>query len=64
MMGKTRSLDVMPVSALLELAAAIEAELKRRDVCEHGVPDGEYCRPCNLEYKRAAAEYESEFPGE
>jgi hypothetical protein len=24
--------------------------------CEHGVPDGEYCEPCNREYKRAARE--------
>jgi hypothetical protein len=22
--------------------------------CEHGIEDGEYCEPCNREYKRAA----------
>lgn len=27
--------------------------------CEHGIEDGEYCKPCNLEYKRAAKEVES-----
>jgi len=21
--------------------------------CEHGVPEGEWCEPCNVEYKRA-----------
>ncbi len=25
-------------------------------VCEHGIPDGDWCEPCNREYKRAAAE--------
>lgn len=25
------------------------------ELCEHGVVDGEYCQPCNAEYKRAAA---------
>ena len=24
--------------------------------CEHGIADGEYCEPCNREYKRAAVE--------
>ena len=28
--------------------------------CEHGVEDGEYCEPCNREYKRAAAEFQNE----
>ena len=28
--------------------------------CEHGVADGEYCEPCNREYKRAAVESEVE----
>ncbi len=26
--------------------------------CVHDVRDGEYCEPCNLEYKRAAKESE------
>lgn len=26
-----------------------------RELCEHGVEDGEYCQECNAEYKRAAA---------
>lgn len=30
------------------------------DVCEHGVQDGDWCEPCNKEYKRAAVENESE----
>jgi hypothetical protein len=24
------------------------------DKCEHGVPDGEWCEPCNRDYKEAA----------
>ena len=24
--------------------------------CEHGVPEGDWCQPCNAEYKRAAQE--------
>ena len=24
------------------------------EVCEHGIEDGEYCKECNAEYKRAA----------
>lgn len=23
------------------------------ETCEHGVPDGDFCEPCNHEYKRA-----------
>ncbi len=26
--------------------------------CEHGVKDGEWCEPCNREYKRASIENE------
>jgi hypothetical protein len=36
-----------------ELSAAIAAN-KRRPQCEHGVPEGDWCEPCNKEYKRAA----------
>lgn len=39
--------------------AVVELELWLQDNpeerCEHGVEDGEYCQPCNAEYKRAAA---------
>lgn len=28
----------------------------RPGVCEHGVADGDYCQPCNREYKRAEQE--------
>lgn len=38
----------------------VELELWMQDnpeeVCEHGIEDGEYCQPCNAEYKRAARE--------
>ena len=38
-------------------AACLIREVMRGEllVCEHGVEDGEYCQPCNAEYKRAAA---------
>lgn len=47
-------------------ALAISNEFRRRDesvgicgeiiCCEHGVRDGDWCDPCNAEYKRAAKE--------
>jgi hypothetical protein len=27
-----------------------------REVCEHGIREGDWCEPCNKEYKRAARE--------
>lgn len=32
---------------------------ERSDVCEHGVPDGEWCETCNREYRRAATDPEN-----
>ncbi|MGP0062563.1 MAG: hypothetical protein ACLQGP_03030 [Isosphaeraceae bacterium] len=43
----------LSTEALIRVRDAAAAELVRRDVCEHGVQSSEYCRPCNLEYKRA-----------
>lgn len=41
--------------AFSEVLAHIEdVESNPRLYCEHGILDGEYCEPCNLEYKRAA----------
>jgi len=37
----------------------IEQWQREQDVCEHGILAGEWCEPCNREYKRAAAECES-----
>ncbi len=39
-------------------ADAIIAELAkpRQESCEHGIADGEFCDPCNREYKLAAVE--------
>jgi len=45
---------------LAEIEAAIEEELGGRDVCEHGIRDGEYCRRCREEYRRALAAYDGE----
>lgn len=47
-------------SGMLELAKSYCAILcsESAERCEHDVPDGEYCEPCNREYKRAAAEFE------
>ncbi len=28
------------------------------DICEHGVPAGDWCEPCNLAYKEAAKQDE------
>lgn len=34
------------------IAIAVEPVIR----CEHGVPDGEWCEPCNKEMKRARME--------
>jgi len=36
--------------------SAVIATNKRRPQCEHGVIEGDWCDPCNKEYKRAARE--------
>ena len=41
---------------LREIRDSIEAELQRRDVCEHGVRTGDWCEPCAAEYRRALVE--------
>lgn len=33
------------------------------DHCGHGIPDGVYCEPCNVEYKRAAVEAATQTKG-
>ena len=39
---------------------AVEARLRRYEpepgFCEHNVPEGDWCKPCNKEYKRAIEE--------
>ncbi len=53
---------VVPLGSLTpsQLALAehqIAAERLRRDICEHGISTGDWCEPCNREYKRTRAEY-------
>jgi hypothetical protein len=43
---------------------AILAEAHAPDLCEHGIPEGEYCGPCNRAYKEAAREHDAEIGGE
>lgn len=31
----------------------------RPDVCEHGIPEGDWCETCNRAYKEAAADPEN-----
>jgi hypothetical protein len=44
--------------------AAAEARLRKYDPepgkCEHGVAEGDWCEPCNHDYKQASIEAESE----
>jgi hypothetical protein len=42
-----------------KLADHVEAQLKEKagETCGHGVPDGDWCKPCNDEQRRAAAEH-------
>lgn len=47
----------MPSEQLVELRSACEAALAMGDRCEHGVVCGDWCGPCNKEYKRARIEY-------
>lgn len=35
------------------VARTYEAEIKDGDICEHGVLCGDWCAPCNAEYRRA-----------
>ena len=39
-----------------KLSASIAAN-KKRPHCEHGITEGDWCEPCNKEYKRAAKEH-------
>jgi hypothetical protein len=39
-----------------KVAKAYQDALRDAGVCGHGVADGEYCEPCNKEYKRARKE--------
>ncbi|MDD4888678.1 MAG: hypothetical protein PHU85_02015 [Phycisphaerae bacterium] len=40
----------------LRVCEQVRAEMAEGACCEHGIADGEYCRACNREYKRAARE--------
>jgi hypothetical protein len=51
----------LPTEALIQVRDDAIAELRLRDVCEHDVQDGDYCEPCNREYKRASEAYEKEI---
>jgi hypothetical protein len=42
--------------------AALRHALNVAPWCEHGIMDGEYCQPCNAEYKRAAREAYGDSP--
>lgn len=42
-----------PYEVLTRLDEVISERRAALDVCEHGVPDGEYCQPCSAEYQRA-----------
>lgn len=39
---------------------ALREALRVAPWCEHGIGEGEYCRSCNEEYKRAAREHHGE----
>lgn len=45
-----------PWQQALDAIAHARADLGPDPVCEHGVKDGDYCEPCNREYKRAQKE--------
>jgi hypothetical protein len=49
-------LGSMTPEELVALRAAVDAEMARRDVCEHGVQEGEWCPECTAERKRARRE--------
>lgn len=42
--------------------AVIECSLSVIDIerCEHGIRDGDFCEPCNREYKQAFIEHQRE----
>jgi hypothetical protein len=45
---------------LIWLADRITAERRRRDICEHGIVNEDWCEFCNREYKLAASSREEE----
>ncbi len=40
------------------LLDCIADERQRRDICEHGIANGDWCERCNREYKLAASSHE------
>lgn len=56
--GRFGVLIAHEVEQLQQRLAAAEARLRRYepepDICEHGVTEGDWCEPCNREYKAAA----------
>ena len=52
-------IQALSVPALTALRDAINTELANRDVCEHGVRMGEYCKPCNVAYLTARQDPEN-----
>lgn len=52
-----RWLPNLSVDELNKLDLAIELELARRDICEHGMDTQHFCPECRDEYRRARVEH-------
>ena len=59
--GDKKAFKTMSVEDLVVLIqfARDKASDPNQPKCEHGVIDGDFCLPCNCEYKRAAVENET-----
>lgn len=44
------------VNMIETIIAVFKLKPSEAGACEHGVPVAEWCKPCNVEYKRAATD--------
>lgn len=59
----TRPIGEIDAAQLIALRERIEEELVSRDLCEHGVVEGDWCAACNAEYKEAHRRRVAELEG-
>ena len=45
---------------LVTLRDMIEVEFQNRDLCEHGIRSGDWCRLCNSEMHKARREHQEQ----
>lgn len=59
--GERYVLEEFSDEQLARLRESLEAEMSRRDICEHGIRTGDFCAACRGEYESARRLYESRY---